>query len=200
VARHSRHGIEHPLVADAARAQLSVDHALAQGREYGGVVGGTHSGFGNFHPAEAILFLASSNANIEADHAVLVARPHNRDIGIDVVFALNNLLRTLRDVGAVTEGDVIGKLLLDGDCGPRAVGLVSVVSPCGSILIRLTPKSFCMRLLTVELIAWLMIRALASSLNKPWPDCCCNCSDSSLVRPRASNAMMSDLGSGGSER
>ncbi len=49
-------------------------------------------------------------------------------------------------------------------CGPRAVGLVSVVRPWGSILMRLTPKSFCMRLLTVELIAWLMIRLVASSV------------------------------------
>lgn len=52
-------------------------------------------GVGNLHPAETILFLALPNADIEADHAVLIARSHHRNVAIDVVFALNNLLRTL---------------------------------------------------------------------------------------------------------
>src|ERR1019366_308555 len=67
------------------------------------------------HPVRTILFLALSNADIEAHHAVLIARAHHRNIAIDVVFALNDLLRTLRNVGAVSERDIIGELLLDGD-------------------------------------------------------------------------------------
>src|ERR1035437_9589896 len=70
--------------------------------------------FGNL-PVRTILFLALSNADIEAHHAVLIARAHHRNIAIDVVFALNDLLRTLRNVGAVSERDIIGELLLDGD-------------------------------------------------------------------------------------
>src|ERR1035438_9213305 len=71
--------------------------------------------FGNLFPARVILFLAAPNADIETDHAVLIARAHNRNIAVDVILALNNLLRTLRNVGAVGESNVIGELLLDGD-------------------------------------------------------------------------------------
>src|ERR1039458_6312952 len=71
--------------------------------------------FGNLFPARVILFLAAPNADIETDHAVLIARAHNRNIAVDVILALNNLLRTLRNVGAVGESNVFGGLLLDGD-------------------------------------------------------------------------------------
>ena len=61
------------------------------------------------------LFLTASHADIETDHAILIARAHNRDIAIDIVFALDDLLRALRHVGAVTERNIVGELLLDGD-------------------------------------------------------------------------------------
>src|SRR3984885_10034201 len=66
-------------------------------------------------PVRIILFLALSNADVEADHAVLIPRAHHRNVAIDVVFALNDLLRTLRHVRAVSKRNVIGELLLDGD-------------------------------------------------------------------------------------
>src|ERR1700749_666299 len=71
-------------------------------------------GFGNRRPAGTILFLALANADIEADHAVLIARAHHRNVAVDVVFALDDLLRTLRNIGAVSERNVVRKLLLDG--------------------------------------------------------------------------------------
>src|SRR6266536_1061813 len=62
-----------------------------------------------------VLFPAASNPHIEADHAILIARTHNRNVPINVVLALDNLLRTLRYIGAVTESNVVRELLLDGD-------------------------------------------------------------------------------------
>ena len=83
--------------------------------------------FGNQYPTGIILFPAPSNADIEADHSVLIACAHDRDIGIDIVLALNNLLRTLGDVGAVGKSNVVGELLLDGDLrsSRRGIGLRS---------------------------------------------------------------------------
>src|ERR1035438_2557949 len=80
--------------------------------------------FGNL-PVRTILFLALSNADVEADHAVLIARAHHRNVAIDVVFALNDLLRTLRYVRAVSKRNVISELLFDGDLWAprRGVGL-----------------------------------------------------------------------------
>src|SRR5579872_6251671 len=72
---------------------------------------------------QTILFLALSNADIKADYAVLIARAHHRNITIHVVFALNDLLRTLRDVGAVGERKVIGELLFDGDLRASRCGI-----------------------------------------------------------------------------
>src|ERR1700689_236108 len=73
---------------------------------------------------ENTLFSAVAHAHVEADYAVLIAVAHDRDVAVDVVFALDDLLRTLRDVGAVAERDVIGELLFDGDLGTfrRGVG------------------------------------------------------------------------------
>src|SRR5579864_7937008 len=61
------------------------------------------------------LFLALPHADIEADHSVLIARAHHGDIAIEVILALNDLLRTLRDVRAVSKRKVVGELLLDSD-------------------------------------------------------------------------------------
>ena len=49
-----------------------------------------------------ILFLALPNTHVEAHNAVLVSQSQDRDVSIDVVLALDDLLRTLRDVRAVT--------------------------------------------------------------------------------------------------
>jgi len=45
--------------------------------------------------------------------------------------------------------NIIREFLLDRDLRPARRGLVSVVSPWGSILIRLT-QNFCIRLLTAN--------------------------------------------------
>ena len=58
--------------------------------------------------------------NVEADHAVLVTDREDGNVARDVVFALNNLLRSLRDFGAVREREIAGYLLLEGDCGRGA--------------------------------------------------------------------------------
>jgi hypothetical protein len=38
------------------------------------------------------LFLAAANANVKADHAVLITRADHREIPVDVVLSLDNLL------------------------------------------------------------------------------------------------------------
>ena len=73
-----------------------------------------------------------------------------------------------------------------------------MVKPWGSILIRLTPKSFCTRLLTVAFNAALRMAFDVSELNADWD--WFSCADSSEVCPNASSPMMSEVGSGGSER
>src|SRR5579872_5897176 len=60
------------------------------------------------------LFLAPPQLHVEADHAVLVASAYDRKIPVDVVLALDDLLRALRYVGAVGQREVVGELLLDG--------------------------------------------------------------------------------------
>src|SRR5579864_8333429 len=65
-------------------------------------------------PVSPRLFLALPYADIEADHSVLIARAHHGDIAIEIIFALNDLLRTLRDVCAVGQRKIVGELLLDG--------------------------------------------------------------------------------------
>jgi hypothetical protein len=91
VTRHSRHRIEHTSIGNAARPQLGIDHAQPETREYGGFARIIHAQLEGC-PARPILFLAPPNADIEADHAVLIAGTDNGDIAIDVVFALNDLL------------------------------------------------------------------------------------------------------------
>src|ERR1700721_1113985 len=58
------------------------------------------------------LFLASTHAHVKADYAVLVARAHGRNIAVKEILALDDLLRALRNVGAVSEGKIIATLLL----------------------------------------------------------------------------------------
>src|SRR5271157_89391 len=71
----------------------------------------------------SILFLAAANAYIKADHAVLIARAHRGNIAGEKVLALDDLLRTLRDVGAVGQREIVGKLLLDRDLRPARGGI-----------------------------------------------------------------------------
>lgn len=66
-------------------------------------------------PTQNILFLAPTDAHIEADHAILVSRADHRDIAREIVLSPDDLLRTLRDIGAIAEREVVGELLLDGD-------------------------------------------------------------------------------------
>src|ERR1700757_4800617 len=70
-----------------------------------------------------ILFLAAPDTHIEADHAVLIARAHNRNAPVDEILAFNNLFRALRDVGAVGESKVVCELLLDRDLRPARRGV-----------------------------------------------------------------------------
>src|SRR5580765_2030501 len=70
-----------------------------------------------------ILFLPSTDAHIEADHTVLVARTQYRYVAVDVVLALNDLLRTLRDIGAVTQRQVVGEFFFDGDLRSTTGGI-----------------------------------------------------------------------------
>src|SRR5258708_4157385 len=104
VARNSEHGIEHALVADSTGAQLALNHRQAQGGIRVRLDGRGHSESGgpsDYRIIPLMLFLPPADAHIEADHTVLVARAYRRNIAIEIVFALNDLLRTLRDVGAV---------------------------------------------------------------------------------------------------
>src|SRR5262249_52140785 len=60
------------------------------------------------------LFLALADLHVEADHAVLIAQRNHRDVSRDVVLRLDNLLRCLRNVSAVSKRQVVCYLLLDG--------------------------------------------------------------------------------------
>src|SRR5258708_29269021 len=61
------------------------------------------------------LFLLAADADVEADYAVLIAGANHRNATREKIFALDDLLRTLGNIGAVGERDVVGELLLDGD-------------------------------------------------------------------------------------
>src|SRR5258708_38094246 len=61
------------------------------------------------------LFLPAADADVEADYAVLIAGANHRNATREKIFALDDLLRTLGNIGAVGERDVVGELLLDGD-------------------------------------------------------------------------------------
>jgi len=62
-----------------------------------------------------LLFLPAADADVEADDAVLIACTDDGKVAIEIVLALDDLLRTLRDVGGVGEGDIVGEFLFDGD-------------------------------------------------------------------------------------
>ena len=69
------------------------------------------------------LLFAGTGAQIEADYAVLIAHAHGREVAIHVILALNDLLRSLSDIGGVEDGDVIDEFLLDGDLRAVADGV-----------------------------------------------------------------------------
>jgi len=92
VARDAFHRSKDAFIADAARAQLHFHHAHALHRKQRSIGSGFHT---REHGSRIILFLAAANAHIEADHAVLITRAHNGDVAVDVILALNDLLRTL---------------------------------------------------------------------------------------------------------
>ena len=70
-----------------------------------------------------LLFLAPADLHVEADNTVLVAVADEGNAAIDIVLPLNDLLRTLRNIGGVREGEVVGELLLDGDLRAVADGI-----------------------------------------------------------------------------
>ena len=80
-------------------------------------------------PRSLLSFLAAADSHIEADDAVLVARADDRNVAIDIVLSLDDLLRTLRNIGGVGEGEVVGELLLDGNLRAGPMGLFTLVSP-----------------------------------------------------------------------
>src|SRR5882724_2561845 len=67
---------------------------------------------------ELRLFLPLPNLHIEADHAILVAQGHDRDVSRYVVFHLNNLLRGHRHIRAVGDRQVACDLLLNRHLRP----------------------------------------------------------------------------------
>src|SRR6266852_1097214 len=69
------------------------------------------------------LFLATADAQVEADNAVLVTGANDGNVAIEIVLPLNNLLRTLRNIGGVGERYVVGEALLDGDLGAAGSGI-----------------------------------------------------------------------------
>ena len=60
---------------------------------------------------------------VKAYYSVLVARANDRKVAIEIVFALDDLLRALRDVGGVGQREVIGEFLFDGDLRAAAGGI-----------------------------------------------------------------------------
>jgi len=70
-----------------------------------------------------MLFPAPAETHIKAHHSILVPRAHHGEIAIHIVLALDNLLRTLRDIRAVGQSHVVGKLLLDRDLGTACGGV-----------------------------------------------------------------------------
>jgi hypothetical protein len=67
--------------------------------------------------------LRRRTCEVEADYAVLIAGADDGKVAIDIVLALDDLLRTLRDIGGVGEGNVVGELLLDGDLRTAGGGI-----------------------------------------------------------------------------
>src|ERR1700678_2013431 len=69
------------------------------------------------------LFHTMADAQVEADDAVLIAGTNDGKVAIEIILALNNLLRALRDVGGIGYGYVVSKFLLDTDLRPVADGV-----------------------------------------------------------------------------
>ena len=63
------------------------------------------------------LFPALPNSYFEADHTVVVAKGQEGNIARNVIFRLNNLLGSLRNVSRISECEVVLNLALDGDRG-----------------------------------------------------------------------------------
>src|SRR6266478_2088812 len=75
-------------------------------------------------PGRQALLFALANFYVEADDSVLVACTDDRDVPANVVLALNDLLRGLGNVLAVSKGEQVGELLFDGHLGAAGgVGL-----------------------------------------------------------------------------
>src|SRR5579884_377386 len=58
---------------------------------------------------------SAPNTHVEAEHTELIAHRDNRDIAVDVVLHLDDLLLRLGHVRDVRDSHVVGNLLLDGD-------------------------------------------------------------------------------------
>src|SRR5215469_472455 len=63
----------------------------------------------------ATLPFATANFHVEADDAVLVADRNHRDVTGNVVFGPDDLLRSLRNVSCVSDGEIVFDLLLDSN-------------------------------------------------------------------------------------
>jgi hypothetical protein len=129
---------------------------------------------------------------VEADNTVLVARAYDRKVAIEIVLALDDLLRALRDIGGIGEGDVIGEFLLDGDLwavtdgigfGDESLGInldiagaEQPLEPAGHGTVQSLAQDKSGRLIGKSALAGLLLELCRFI------------------------AMMSDFGSGGSER
>lgn len=106
---HAVHRSQHALVMNIASTKLRLDHLLAHRKIGIDLVLQRHD------PRIRQLFFAAAYSNVEADYSVLVTDSDHGNIASDVVFHLDNLLRRLRHVGAVGQGQIVGNLLLDRD-------------------------------------------------------------------------------------
>jgi hypothetical protein len=66
------------------------------------------------------LFLATADPQVEADHPVLVPGTHHGNVAGEKILTLNDLLRTLRDIGAIGKGKVVGEFLFNRNLGTPA--------------------------------------------------------------------------------
>ena len=125
VAGHAFHSGEHALIMNAARAQLRSNHVLPLRSKSIAMDLRIHACEQN--SAEKFFFalfayylaffavkrksggiaalspLPLTNSNIETHYTILITHPYDRNIPRHVVFNLNNLLRSLRDVRRVSK-------------------------------------------------------------------------------------------------
>src|SRR5437667_8923782 len=135
VAGHAFHSGEHALIMNAARAQLRSNHVLPLRSKSIAMDLRIHACEQN--SAEKFFFalfayylaffavkrksggiaalspLPLTNSNIETHYTILITHPYDRNIPRHVVFNLNNLLRSLRDVRRVGQPEDVLHLLLD---------------------------------------------------------------------------------------